>query len=259
MKSGLKKSLIGLSLGILLTTGSALAAADERLRMAMAEALSHAPALPREAILRYAATDLEQWHYQRTRRSEEGVVVDRHDPTLPGEAHWQLISIDGREPTDRERRDYEKDRADHSERDERARGEELVQVLRPGSIAYVGDEGDAQRFSYGLQSPDGKRKRVFEALEGELLIESDVDSPWVREVRVWNSETLRPYLGVRIDEAQLSFTFERQGDWILPQTVEARWTGEFLLLRDIGNELFFKLEDFRHVNETSPSHDALAP
>lgn len=245
--------------GLVLAT-NALAGQDDGLRAAMAEELAHAPELPRNAILRYAETDLEQWHYVRTRISEDGVIIDRHDPTLPGAEHWQLVSIDGREPTERERRDYNKDRADHSDREERARGEELVRVLRPGSINYLGDEGDAQRFSYALRSPDGKRERVFAALEGELVIDPDPEAPWVREVRVWNNETLRPYLGVRIDEARLSFTFERQGEWVLPRSVEARWAGQFLLLSDIGSEITYTLEDFRHVDQTPPrTPAALAP
>ncbi len=245
--------------GLFIATG-AQAAQDGELRAAMAEELAHAPELPRNAILRYAETDLEQWHYVRTRISEDGVIVDRHDPTLPGAEHWQLVSIDGREPTERERRDYNKDRADHSDREERARGEELVRVLRPGSITYLGDEGDAQRYGYALRSPDGKREREFAALEGELLIDPDPEAPWVREVRVWNSETLRPYLGVRIDEAELSFTFDRQGDWVLPRSVEARWAGEFLMLRDLGSEIIYTLEDFRHIDQAPPrTPEALAP
>lgn len=227
------------------SAGAAHTAEDEPIDMAAA--LAHAPPMPRAAILRYASTDLEQWHYLRTRVSEDGVMIDRHDPTLPGEEHWQLVSIDGREPTDRERRKYERDRADHSDSEERARGEELAQVLAPGSFVFLGEESGDRRYRYALRSPDGKREAVWAGLEGDLLVAPDPEAPWVREARVWNRDTLRPGFGVRIDEARLTFTFRLQEGWVLPDTVEARWAGEFLGLRSLGDTLSFRLEDFRHI------------
>jgi len=222
-----------------------------------AEFLESVPALPREAILRYARTDLEEWHYVRTRVSEEGVIVDRHDPTQPGEAHWQLVSIDGRAPTREEIEDYEDERADHSKDDEKARGEEIARVLDPGTVRLVGQEGAARRFSLGLRSPDGKRERVFRALAGELEVVPGPTAHWVREVRVWNQDTLRPYLGVRIDEADLVFRFTLKDGWVLPAAVEARWSGEFLMLKDIGKQLRFTLTDFRRVGSTTAEMTAL--
>lgn len=213
---------------------------------AAAKALGDTPALFRDALLFSTATDLEQWHYLRTRHGEERVLVDRHDPTMPGEAHWQLVSIDGREPTEDERRDYEKDRADHSDADERANNEDWVKVIAPDSVRLLGTEGDAQRFGYRMQSPDGRRQALFASLEGDLLVVDDADPAWIREVRLWNTDTLRPALGVRIDTVKLVFRFTRQGDWVIPTELQARWEGEFLMLKDIGDELRFTLADFRH-------------
>ncbi len=218
------------------------------------EALPDAPPVFIAALARFAETDLEDWHYLRTRESEEGTVVDRHDPTLPGEQHWQLVSIDGRAPTEQERRDYEKDRADHTDAEERADRDNWLRVLAPDSIRLVEEDGDRQRFAYDLQSPDGKRERVYEALEGEVLVEAG-SSPWVREVRLWNRETVRPYLGVRIDEARLNFAFVIQDDWVLPERIEARWSGEILRLKSIGDALQFRLSDFRHV--TTPAEPGM--
>jgi hypothetical protein len=209
-------------------------------------ALGGTPTLFRDALLYSTATDLEQWHYLRTRHGEERVIVDRHDPTQPGEAHWQLVSIDGREPTEDERRDYDKDRADHSDADERANNEDWVKVIVPDSVRLLATEGDARRFGYRMQSPDGRREELFAGLEGDLVVVDDADPAWIREVRLWNTETLRPALGVRIDAVKLIFRFTRQGGWVVPTELQARWEGEFLMLKDIGDELRFTLADFRH-------------
>ncbi|MEE4172919.1 MAG: hypothetical protein V2I57_01550 [Xanthomonadales bacterium] len=210
------------------------------------DALADTPPLFRDALLYSTATDLEEWHYLRTRHGEERTLVDRHDPTLPGEAHWQLVSIDGREPTDEERRDYEKDRADHSDADERADNENWVRVIVPDSVQSLGSEGGAQRFAYAMQTPDGRREKLFAALEGDLLVVDDAEPAWIREVRLWNTDTLRPALGVRIDSVNLVFRFEHQDGWVVPTELQARWEGEFLMLKDISDEVRFSLDGFRH-------------
>lgn len=210
--------------------------------------IDHVPDLPRSAILRFVANDLEDWHYTRTRESEEGSLTDRHDPDLPGEAHWQLVSVDGRAPTEDEVRDYEKDRADHSDREQRASRAEMLQVLAPGSVELLDASGEVHRYAYRLRSPDGKRERVYAALEGELEVVDAAGGPWVREVRLWNTDILRPILGVRIDTADLRFEFAVQDGWVLPVAVEASWDGEFLMLKELGTDLRFTLSDFRRVD-----------
>ncbi|MEM1411975.1 MAG: hypothetical protein AAGH19_06395 [Pseudomonadota bacterium] len=251
-----------LLLALLAATAFAAAGASEAESDAEAQRaamLAHVPELPRAAILRFVETDLARWHYVRTRTSDDGVTIDRHDPTLPREERWQLVSIDGREPTEKELRRYRRDREDAAERDEQERDDELVKVLQPGSIQFLGEENGFQRFSYALQSPDGKREKVYAALEGELLIDPDDGGrPWVREVRVWNRETLRPFIGVRIDDAHMSFTFELKDDWVLPVAVDVRWAGEILALRDVGNAMSYRLEDFRHADDVTAAIAALS-
>ncbi len=216
-----------------------------------ADALRHVPELPRDAILRYTRTDLEEWRYLRTWVSEDGVVVDRHDPTRPGEAHWQLVSIDGREPTDRERRDYDRDRADHSDEEERAPSSALARMLEPGSVQPLEAGGAEQRYRYALRSPDGKRERVFRALSGELWVTQETDAPYVREVRLWNHDSFRPMLGVRIDEADVRFEFVVLDGWVLPRTVEARWSGRFLALKAFEKSMSVELTEFERVADAA--------
>ena len=93
-------------------------------------------------------------------------------------------------------------------------------------------------------------------LRGELRIgdgQGERDPGRVTRKRAKGPLGLRRQLGlrggVRIDEAVLNFTFDIQGDWVLPKTVEARWAGELLMLKDIGSTLSFRLD------ETDPAHE----
>lgn len=239
------KSLIAIScsLSLLAVPCTVLADTDDLIP----ESLVSAPAQVREAILRYGNTDLEQWQYTRTRVTEEGTIVDRHEPTRPGPEHWQLLSIDGREPTADEFREFEDDRADHSDDEEKARTDYVIDVIQPGSIEFLGATDGVERYAYRLRSPDGKREKTFQRLSGDMLIQSGDDGPWVKTVRVWNTETLRPIIGVRIDEVMMSFHFDLQQGYALPAMVEADWRGAFLMLKDIERRVDVTLSDFEQV------------
>lgn len=215
---------------------------------AIPENLRNAPGQVREAILRYANTDLEEWHYVRTRVTEEGTIVDRHDPTLPGPEHWQLISINGQAPTSDELEEFEDDRADHSDDEEKARTDYVIDVIAPDSIVFKAQLEGAEQYAYELRSPDGKRKNTFQRLTGDMLIQPGDDGAWVRSVRVWNTETLRPVIGVRIDEIMTVFNFELHDGYMLPVAIKAEWRGEFLMLKDISRTVEVSLTDYRRAD-----------
>lgn len=248
--------LPGIILGLLISLPVAAPAA---LDTPIPESLLTAPQHVREAVLRYGETDLEQWHYRRSRTTEEGTIVDRHDPTLPGPEHWQLITIDGREPTGDEFAEFEDDRADHSDEEERARSEFVIDIIEPGSITLLEEIDGAQRYGFQLRSPDGKREKVYLGLSGDLLIQPGDDGPWVRNVRVWNTETLRPVIGVRIDEIMVSFQFDLQDENVVPVGIEANWNGAFLMLKDIEREVSVSLSDFRRAQPPGNPDGASTP
>jgi len=215
--------------------------------VAIGDMLPEAPPRMRAAALRYAETDLEQWHYLRTRISEERTVVDRHDPTLPGPEHWQLVSIDGREPTEEELEEFNEDRADHSEDREKATAQMVLGAILPGSVRPMTADTGTERYALDLQSPDGRRKGTYERLTGDLEVRNSDSGPWISSVRVWNRETLRPVPGIRIDEARIRFDFELVEDTVLPIAVTAFWAGELLMVKDLGGQVEVSLKDFRRA------------
>lgn len=221
--------------------------------------LREAPVRVRDALRRYAESDLESWHYRRTRISEDGTLEDRHDPSLPGSEHWQLVRIDGRDPTEDEREDYEDDRADHSKPNEKATAAYVSSAIAPGSIRQINDDTGAERYAFALRSPDGKRESTFRKLVGDMVLVDAEDGPWVQTVRVWNAETLRPVIGVRIDEVLLSFSFELLDGVVLPTAVQAEWQGEFLMVKDLDSRIEVTLTDFRREDPLTEKRVAKIP
>jgi hypothetical protein len=115
--------LTALALGLAGSSGAATSAG----RPATGEEL----VLMMEAIEK-TARELPRWAYTETRvmRDDKGKVkrneVVRYDPSLPYDQQWQPISINGKQPSAREREKYRRQGMRMQERDEKAEKKETV-------------------------------------------------------------------------------------------------------------------------------------
>ncbi|NRB70812.1 MAG: hypothetical protein HRU51_02730 [Xanthomonadales bacterium] len=210
--------------------------------------LAQTDPLPRNAILRNAQTDLEQWVYTRSRLDEGRLDVDEHDPRRPGPEHWRLLSIDGETPNAAELKEYAEWRADHSEAsDDQAGPMDILELLVPGSVRLLGSEGDVHEYGYAMRSPDGKRKKVYAALAGAFTVVPGADTPFVSLLRIWNREPVRPRFGLRINAASLDLAFTEQAGYVLPQRVEVAFEGSFLLVKTLDERFEFTLDNFQRI------------
>ena len=81
------------------------------LAVADAEAVEDYSAIFEKAV---DAVDFEfdrSWAYTETQVTSEHVWVGRYDPRRSSNERWQLISVDGREPTEEELEEYNQDKA----------------------------------------------------------------------------------------------------------------------------------------------------
>jgi len=210
------------------------------------------PAL--QAITRYLATDLEQWQYRRLNVYKGTVRVDLHAPRRPGAEHWQLISVDGREPMEDEREDYEDDRSDHSgEKRERLAGDYVAAMIVPGSVTLVRETMTHQVFEYDMRSPDGRFERVFEGLRGDLQLLRGAESPRAERVRVWNTKPVRPFPGLTFTRVLMDFRFGEQDGFVLPLGVDVEWQARALGIKEFGRSMHVRLTEFDRV---APPPDA---
>ena len=60
----------------------------------------------------------QDWAYTYTTLRDDKLWVARHDPHVADNDGWTLISVDGREPTGRERREFLRDMEDHGDDDD---------------------------------------------------------------------------------------------------------------------------------------------
>jgi hypothetical protein len=203
------------------------------------------PDLANSAVERYASTDLEAWYYTRTWVSGDEVVIDRHDPSLPGAEHWQLVSIDGHAPTPAEIEDYESERDSHEDgSDDRFNNADVMKMLAPGTVQLMESDDGSRVYGFQMQSPNGKRKRLYESMQGAIRVVEDERGPLVEMVRVWNVGPIYPALGVRISQASVDFSFATHNGHVLPSGVDVRFQGRAFLVKKLDREFRVRLTDF---------------
>lgn len=224
------------SLALLVSVGSQASTPEKSVSQDAERALEVTLA----AIQRLADTDFEQWGYTRTVASDGEILIDRHDPSLPGEEHWQLVSIDGQQPTDKDWKEYRRKRANHAEdpdKDNRYDTGDLAAMIQAESLVSVAYQGPGQRWQFTLKSPDGEHERRFRGLRGELLIHSeDQQAPFIEWVRIWTDEAISPAFGIRLQKLDFDVRFVDLGAHVLPVKMDVFLEGRIFWLKDISTE-----------------------
>jgi hypothetical protein len=208
--------------------------------------------LVEQAIARMAKIDMDAWHYTRTRVTQEGSRIDRHDPSQPADQHWQLVSLDGRPPTQKEMKEYAKERSSHAkQRKKRAdlsNSERLANMLVPDSLEVRSTDADGVTYTFRVRSPDGKKKALWEQIQGELRVVRNDGDPWVDLVRLWNSDTIHPRFGVQLSELAMEAAFVAQGQDVLPQRFDVRYDGRALFIIKLNENMKFRFHDLQREN-----------
>lgn len=212
-----------------------------------------------QALRRMEQIDMENWRYTRTLETPDEVRVDRHDPTEPGTKHWKLVAIDGRAPTEKELRDYAKDRSNHSiRRETRTNSGRIVEAFEPESLALISSDDQGATYAFRLRSPDGKRKSAWKRIEGELHVSRNDGDPFVDHARLWNIDSFSARFGVQINTFAAEARFRLEGRDVLPQSLDLRFDGRALFVIGFARDWAFRFQDLELVGEPQEMERAAA-
>jgi hypothetical protein len=199
------------------------------------------------AIERMTSLDMENWYYTRKLVSLRGTRIDRHEPSLPREKHWQLLSLDGYPATDEELQDYAREQNGHvpSQEDQgKTTGEQVREILEPGSLAEKTGADAAGWYSFRLKSPNGRKQAAWSQMRGELKLAEHQGEPFVERLKLWNTKPFYPAFGVRFRSVMVELSFKTHGADILPFSFDAQFEGRAWLIKEINEELHFRFSDF---------------
>jgi hypothetical protein len=171
------------------------------------------PALLLEGI-RKLQHDVDRWAFNQTQvtRDRNGKIKDlriiRVDPSLKFEVRRILISVDGREPTDKERRKFQKKRENDRLKRERERwqGGTIHDKINLGEASILTETDRSAVFEVPLVK---NKEQRFPPEKFQLLITVNREREEIEEVHVRLREHLRAALVARLDEGELIARFSR--------------------------------------------------
>ena len=214
-------------------------------------AASVAHAESHEALVERAFDALEtrvrdHWAFTRTATSADGIYVATHDPRR--EPAWELLSVDGREPSSDEREEFLSEMA-------RGRGEddddedETRAMVSPGSVELIDETDERWLFNFSPLPDSDEETKFMEAVEGRLEVAKD--GHYVRQLHLRNLETIKPGKGVKLEVFDTRFEFapSPDGNAVLPALVRAKVKGRAMLVIGIDEEETVEFSDYQRVIE----------
>ena len=181
----------------------------------------------------------ETWAYTETQANSEGIWVGRSDPRRPAEERWRLLSVDGREPTDKELEDYLEDK----NRDRDADGDNSVNAMvETDSVHLIEDADDYWLFGF---VPD--EEEIMNSVDATIRINKL--SGHLEYIDLRNHETIRPAVGVKISKlvTRLTFGSAVEGGPVVPLAAEVEAKGRAYLVVSFDEQEDLRNSDFVYV------------
>ena len=187
------------------------------------------------------ATDLdEDWYFTMEVVDGDELQQIESDPTRPPYERRELLTVNGKTP-DADRlaqfADAEKKRID-DQRDAPGGYAHMVDIATLEPLeAPAGDE------IYAFVPQVQKLEKAREHLRGKLFM--DAQSGWIRQLEMYNTETLSPAFSVSVDTYRLKLDFgEVQGENLL-QSVQSHAIGKAGFLKSFDSKVHIRFSDFR--------------
>ena len=184
--------------------------------------------------LAFAAIDNEfdrEWAFTETSTEEESTFVGRYDPRE--EDPWTLLSVDGREPTADEARDWRSRKGDGRSDDDDDEEEESAEMrfVTPDSITLIEESDEHWLFGFQPAAEDGDEKEIkfMRHVEGRLRVVKD--GHYVESLDLRNTRPIKPAFSVRINTFVTTLTFgpAAEDGPIVPLTVDVHVQGRAML------------------------------
>jgi hypothetical protein len=166
-------------------------------------------ALFEQALESIAWNAHEDWAFTETTSGSDGDFIGRYDPRLPEDQRWTLLSIDGRDPTDKESRQYAKRRRDEHHDGDHEEGGEIDGMVDPGSLALVEETAEYWLLRFvpadDEDDDDEMGRKVLEQMDGTVKIIKD--GRYLEYIDIRNTKPIRPKVGVKMNKFLTRITF----------------------------------------------------
>lgn len=202
-------------------------------------------ALLDEAVANVEWNVEESWAYTETSLSEGELFVGRFDPRLGEDARWTLLSVDGKEPTDDQRRKYAHDKDEHSD-DASDDDNRVTSNLDPDTLELVEETDEHWIFAF---EPDQDEPAFRDSVDAKVRILKD--GRYIDLLEMRNFQDIKPGFGTKITKFQMRFSFGPaiENGPIVPLSLDVLVTGRALLFIGFEETEVRKYSDFEYAGD----------
>ncbi len=189
----------------------------------------------------------KEWAFTETSLSEGELFVGRFDPRLEGDEQWTLLSVDGKEPTDKQRRNYLHDKEEHSDESDDD-DNRVTAIVEPDSLELVEETNEHWLFTF---VPAEDEDAFMTSVDAKIRIVKD--GRYIDSLEIRNFQDIKPGFGTKITKFQMRFTFGPALDAgpIVPKSINVQVTGRALLFIGFDETEVTKYSDFEHVVDST--------
>ena len=184
----------------------------------------------------------QEWAFTETSLRDDGLFVGHFDPRLEEGERWSLISVDRRQPTEKEAEKYEHDKADHGDSSE----SRTTGIVGSDSLELLEETDDYWLFTF---VPDDDEVAFTESVDAKVKIIKA--GHYVESIDIRNHSDIKPGFGTKISRfvMQLEFGPAAEDGPIVPLSINVHVTGRALLFIGFDETESTRYSDFEHVSE----------
>jgi hypothetical protein len=202
-----------------------------------------------QAITKFEQTPREHWHYRISRyENEEGDItssIEQYDPSPASGTQWTLLSYKGNKPTAKQARKFvegklekDKDKSGHNY------SVKLREIIQLDSLQFEYQDQNILQASFAVNLSKLGNKAT-EKLRGVLTFNKQHE--FIDTIEITNSGPFSPVFSANITDLQLTFTFYKIDDAILPHQQKLSMQGSFAFFKEIHEE---SVDTFSHYQYT---------
>ena len=184
----------------------------------------------------------ESWAFTETHINDDEARVARFDPRKPEDERWSLVSIDGREPTTAEIREFRSDKNESDTSDTSNR----LDIVGADTLELIEETDTRWHFRF---IPNEDEIDFMDNVDATVTIRKD--GPWVEVVDLRNHYDIQPGFGTKIATFLVSLEFGPAvlNGPIVPKTMKVKVSGRALLFIGFSETEHIEYGDFVYVGE----------
>lgn len=205
-------------------------------------------ALVKEALAATEKAEVSRWAYTMTSVVDGRKTVEKHDPSAPRGQRWELVSTDGKTPTEAERREYVKKR----KRDSGTSQFNLKELVDLTSVKVEKEDPDRMTCSLRMKADGDEGKLIAEKVRGQLVVRKQ--TPAIESFELANSERIgkRGVFSLSEFKIRMQFAFNPNVGEHLPVSFNMRVRGRALLVKSLNSDTEVTFSDFRKMPVKHP-------